>query len=81
MNDDPNNGKTKLAVLWERVDNLQDDITEIKTNHLPHLQAKLDELSNEFIATRIQIAKWGGAIIILGILLPYILQWMGVNGE
>lgn len=52
-----------IAVLKNDVGRLKDDVTSIMTNHIPHLQKDVQEVKN-------RLAMWGGAIIILGILVP-----------
>jgi hypothetical protein len=37
------------------------------TNHLPHIQDKVDKIEDK-------LALWSGAIIIIGIIAPYILE-------
>lgn len=65
------NGTYKLSVenrvstLEANHQELKDDINEIKTNHLEHLSSDIKELKNDVQAIKIQIARWGGAILVI----------------
>lgn len=44
-----------IAVLKTKVDGVQDDVKTIMTNHLPHIQAKLDTIDKK-------LAYWTGGM-------------------
>jgi Mg2+ and Co2+ transporter CorA len=56
-----------VTTLKERVNNISTDVNTIMTNHLPHLQDKVNNIERKQ-------ALWSGAIIILGIIFPYFLN-------
>lgn len=52
----------EIGALQADMDGVKNDITEIKTNHLPHIYAELG-------AIKTQIAKWvGGAGAVIGLI-------------
>lgn len=46
-----------------RVSNLEKDVTEIKTNHLPHIQAGLDRVEERLDGLSVRLAMWALGII------------------
>lgn len=59
--------RVETAVLKADVARLKQDVTAILENHLPTIQKDLSKVKST-------VAMWGGAIIVFGILAPYILQ-------
>lgn len=57
----------RIIRLEERDRALEEKIDKIMTNHLPHIQDKVDKIEDK-------LALWSGAIIIIGIIAPYILE-------
>lgn len=66
MNEE-NKQNVKIAVIETKIQNLEEKVDTVISNHLPHIQARVDKIENK-------LALWSGAIIILGIILPYFLD-------
>lgn len=55
--------------IAERVARVEERIEEIRTNHLPHIDAKLDQVLKNQARVDVKMAYWaGGAAVILFIL-------------
>ncbi|MFA5365418.1 MAG: hypothetical protein WC325_09595 [Candidatus Bathyarchaeia archaeon] len=57
----------RIIRLEEQYKDMSEKVDKIMTNHLPHIQEKVDKIENK-------LAIWSGAIIIIGIIAPYILE-------
>jgi hypothetical protein len=67
---------TKVAVMQEQIKNLDVTVTQIMTNHLPHIQAGVDEVKEEVVNLRIAVAKYIGiGVGVLG-LIELGLKWI-----
>lgn len=59
----------EIARLQQQILQLQAEITEVKTNHLVHLQNSLTSIEDEVITMRLTIARWGAigaSVLFLG---------------
>jgi hypothetical protein len=57
----------RIIRLEEQYKDMSEKVDKIMTNHLPHIQDKVDKIEDK-------LALWSGAIIIIGIIAPYILE-------
>lgn len=53
-----------IAVLKEQVCEVRGDITTILNNHLPHIQAALEENQKSISNINVKLATWSGAIVV-----------------
>ena len=61
--------KVDIAVLQEKVTRISDDVTEIKTNHIPHLHERLDTIE-------LKMAYYVGGLAAVGFILQIVLKWL-----
>lgn len=62
-----NEPKIDIAVLKTQVQDLRDSVNKIETNHLPHIQNRLDKIENK-------MAYYAGALAVLSVILKFILK-------
>ena len=53
---------TNVAVIQEQIKELKANIDDLKTNHIPHLHTKINNVNNEVINLRLKMAYWGGGL-------------------
>lgn len=72
-----NEDKIQIAIHEERIKNLSEDVSAIKTNHLPHIQEAVDELSKKtqesFNSINTKLAYWAGAIAVIVVVAQFIV--------
>ncbi len=63
----------RLAILETQLQNIQNDLTELKTNHIPHIYSKLEDLE-KFKIQVLTFAIVGSTIgsILIQIILKFI---------
>ena len=49
--------KQDIAVMEERFSQITDDIDEIKTNHLEHIQESIDEMEGDILDIKLDMAE------------------------
>ena len=63
--------KINIAVLFERVNSLTDDVKEIRENHLAHINMDLREIKVSLVDLKGHFQKWMGglsvAIFLIGL--------------
>ena len=64
----------RIIRLEGQYESLDGKVTEIRDNHLVHLLAAVNENSRKIDAVQVRLAVWSGAVIILGVLAPYVLN-------
>jgi hypothetical protein len=69
---------TCIAVINTKLEGLEEDLNQIKTNHLPHIQSKLDSLGEKsesrFNNIEKKIAYWIGGTAAIGFALQIVLR-------
>lgn len=61
------NYERRIATLEANHQEAMNIINEIKSNHLVHLASDIKDLTGKVDEISLKIARWGGAILILGI--------------
>lgn len=59
----------RIAILETKVDGLTKMSEAIMTNHIPHIQARLDLIDNK-------LSRWGGVIAVLAAAAPFIADFI-----
>ncbi len=68
--------KERISTLEEQYKGVREDVKEIKTNHLPHIQDSLDLLDKRLDKIDITLAKWGFAVVILVAVIQFVSPWV-----
>ena len=64
----------KIAVIEEKVGNIEAWQKKADDNHFPTIDKRFDLVESRFDKIDLQLARWGGAITLLVILVPLLIK-------
>lgn len=70
----PKSYERRISTLEANHQEAMNIINEIKSNHLVHLAQDIKDLTRKVDEISLKIARWGGAILILGVLGQLIID-------
>jgi hypothetical protein len=64
----------EIGHLKAQVKGLEDNVDLIMTNHLPHIQAAIDEVKEKVHKIDLTLAKWLGGATVLWVIIQYVIE-------